>query len=403
MIPNPWSGLKGLPREAWVLFTATLINRSGTMVLPFLVLYLVEDLRFPAGRAGLAVTLYGTVALVGAPLFGRLCDRVGPLHVMRLSLFSSAAVLLVFPAARSWNGVLAATALFAATNEAFRPASLAILSDLVPPHRLKAVFALNRLAINLGMSIGPAVGGFLAGVSFRALFWVDATTSILAGTLLALALRRPVLPAHVAGGGGPAAAGAPPSTGPAHTDRRLLLFLVALVPVAVVFFQHAAAMPLFLVRDLGLRESVYGLVFTLNTLLIVLVEVQLNTSTAHWPHGRTLALGAVLCALGFGSLAFARGVWGVAATTVVWTFGEMTLFPGASAYVAEIAPAERRGEYMGLYMMAFGAAFSFGPWLGTEILERLGGRVLWGIMFVLGAVSAAALAMLRPQRNGRSA
>jgi MFS family permease len=145
-------------------------------------------------------------------------------------------------------------------------------------------------------------------------------------------------------------------------------------------------------------------VFTVNTLLIVFLEVQINTSTAHWPHGRCLALGASLTAAGFGALAFARGPWSVMATVVVWTFGEMILLPGMSAYAADIAPADRRGEYMGLYSMAFGAAFTVAPWLGTELLDRLGANVLWGAMFALAMVSAAAMSRLpSPPRSAREA
>ena len=127
IVPNPWKGLAGLPRQAWILFAVTLVNRCGTMVLPFLVLYIVRYVGFPAGRAGLAMTLYGVVALVAAPLSGRLCDRLGHLRVMKLSLFASGAALLAFPLARTWGSLLAATAVLSFTTESFRPASLAVL------------------------------------------------------------------------------------------------------------------------------------------------------------------------------------------------------------------------------------------------------------------------------------
>ena len=129
------------------------------------------------------------------------------------------------------------------------------------------------------------------------------------------------------------------------------------------------------------------------TVLIVLLEVLINTSTAHWHPGRTLALGSLLVGAGFGSLALASGAWSVTATVVVWTFGEMILLPGMSTYAADLAPADRRGEYMGYYSMAFGVAFALGPWLGTEVLARFGGAVLWSATLAFGLVSA--LAMLR--------
>ena len=157
----------------------------------------------------------------------------------------------------------------------------------------------------------------------------------------------------------------------------------------VVFFQHISSMPLFVVRDLGLSAASFGLLFSLNCLLIVIFEVPLNAATAHWPHRRTLALGAVLSGAGFGAMVFARDFWSLAVTVAIWTLGEMLFFPASAAYATDIAPAERRGEYSGLYTMMFSIGFAIGPWAGTVVLESLGVRVLWGLTFVLGLIAAA--------------
>ena len=147
-------------------------------------------------------------------------------------------------------------------------------------------------------------------------------------------------------------------------------------------------MALFLVRDLGIAVWVFGLLHTVNTLLIVFLEVPLNLATAHWPHRRTLVLGSLLVAAGFGALAFARSLPAVVATVVVWTFGEMMLLPGMASWVADVAPSGSRGAYMGLYTMAFSLAFVVGQPLGTVLLDKAGGRALWLVMLALGLVSA---------------
>ena len=385
---NPWRGLGELPREVWILFTATLVNRAGTMALPFLVLYLTRSLGFSGDRAGLALTAYGIGALITAPVSGRVSDRLGPVRVMRWSLLVSGAILISLPFTHSFTAILAITFVWAATSEAFRPAAGAITADLVAPEQRKAAFALNRLAINLGMSVGPAIGGFLAVWSFPALFFVDGATSILAGVIIAAARWRTgssqMTPAR--------GADVVPRAASAFFDRRLLYFLAALIPVEMVLFQSDAAMPLFVVRDLRLAESAFGLLFTINTVLIILIEVPLNQAMAGWPHRRAMALGALACGAGFGAMAFASGFLTVAGTVVVWTFGEMILLPASSAYVAEIAPLERRGEYMGLYTMSFSLAFAVGPWLGVSVFERFGAAVVWGGAFVFGCMSAAMMA-----------
>src|SRR5687767_2397184 len=156
------------------------------MVLPFLTLYLTEDRRFSASTAGFALTIYGIASIIIAPISGRLSDRLGGLRIIKLSLFLSGLILFVFPFASSLTSILIMTGLWALVNEAFRPPSMSIIGDLAGPAQRKAAFALSRLAINLGMSIGPVIGGFLAMRSFKLLFYVDGATALLAGLLMVL-------------------------------------------------------------------------------------------------------------------------------------------------------------------------------------------------------------------------
>jgi predicted MFS family arabinose efflux permease len=396
---NPWRGLRGLPRDVWILCGASLINRAGTMVLPFLVLYLTKALGYSDARAGVIMAVYGGLSLVASPISGRLCDRYGAHTVMRASLVSSALVMLAFPLVKSFPAVVAATALLSVTGEMFRPANMALLSELAEGPLRKPAFALARLAVNLGMSVGPAAGGFLAAISFPALFIVDGVTALAASAVLIFALRSrpraappPALAASSTSGAGSAAMSR--SILGAFADRRLLFFFLLMLPPAAIFFQHTAAMPLYIVRDLGLPETMIGLLFTINTWLIVLVEVPLNAATARWPHRLALALGALLIGVGFGAMALATGAISLAATAVVWTFGEMILFPGSSAYVADIAPPSRRGEYMGIYSMSFGLCFTLAPPLGLAVFNRFGAQALWAGTLALGVLAAALMTRL---------
>jgi MFS family permease len=106
-------------------------------------------------------------------------------------------------------------------------------------------------------------------------------------------------------------------------------------------------------------------------------------------------LGTLLTGIGFGAVAFAASFWGVAATVVIWTFGEMITFPGSSAAVADMSPPDRRGEYMGLYTMSFGVAFAVGPWLGTLVLTHFGFGALWAGAFAMGCLSALLMTQVR--------
>jgi MFS family permease len=378
---HPWKGLGDLPREIWILFAATVVNRVGTMVLPFLTIYLTRQMGLEPARAGLVVALYGAGALIASPVAGLLCDRFGSLRLMKVSLLLSASVMLGTLSARSFSALAVWIFVLALTTEMYRPANLAATSRLVSPEHHKAAFALNRLAINLGMSVGPALGGFLAELSFRMLFLVDAFTTILAGLVLTFcrfSVDSPVSRPPTEHG---------PPWRKALSDRSLVFFLLAMTPVTLVFFQDMTAMPLYFVQDLRLPAAAYGLSFTINTLMIVFLEVPLNLATVRWSHRFTLALGSLLVSLGFGMFGLVHGLAGAMGAVVVWTLGEMILLPGQTAYVAHIAPPGRQGQYMGMFSMAFALGFVIGPWLGMELYQLWGGRMLWGIALGCGIVS----------------
>jgi len=377
-----WRALAKLPRRIWILSAAALINRAGTMALPFLTLYLTRALGFSPARAGAMLGLYGAVAFIAGPVSGKLCDRWGAGPMMTGCLSVSAVVMMLFPLAKTPAAVVVMTVLWSLSTEGFRPAVMTAVSESAPPAMRKQAYALNRLAVNVGMSLGPALGGFLAATSFPALWIVDGATSLVASVFL-FGLLPP----------GPQARKAADEklvvSARGLSDPLLLWCLLAAFPVSVVFFQHEAALPVHLVRDLGFSTSFYGLLFTVNTALIVALEIPLNHATVAWPHRRSLAVGCTLFALGFGAYGLGGTALTIVAATAIWTFGEMILMPSMTAYVTDLSPEGRRGEYMGLYMMGFSLAFMIGPWAGLAALDRFGPLPLWTACLVLGMLSAA--------------
>lgn len=399
---NPWHNLKGLPKEMWLITVAVLVNRAGTMVLPFLMLYLTRAMQIPAQKASLALIAHGVGGLVTAPLAGRISDLFGAERVMKISLIFSGIFLFFFPLIENFYAIILMVFIWSIISEAFRPACMAIISDLVPTEKLKPAFALNRLAINLGMSIGPALGGFLAYFSFSFIFIFDGLTSLLAGAILFFFLnltnndiyisRKKINKVNdednnVIGNG---------KDSP-FNNIPFVIFLLALIPTVLVFFQLESTAPLFLVRDLKISEVTFGLLFSLNTLIIVSLEIPLNSITNNWSYNRSLALGCLLTGLGFGAMVFVTDPISAAFSVVIWTFGEMILFPAASAFVSEVSPANKKGMYMGIYTMFFGVGATLGPIFGTNILENYGAKTLWSISLVFGIISS--LVMLQIKSN----
>jgi MFS family permease len=377
-----WTDLRALPRAVWWLVAASFVNRLGAMALPFLTLYLVSSARLSAGAAGGVLSLYGAVALVAGPIAGRLCDRLGASRILVVALAASGALLCLYPLARSLPTLIMATVGWSFAAETFRPASTAHLAAIAPPAQRKQAFALLRLAINLGMSVGPAAAGFLAQRSYAAIFVVDGGTSLVAAATLALAASKEPAPS------------APQTTSPSRfplsalADPRLALALCGLFPLAVLFFQNEASIPLLLVEHRHLSPAFFGAMFTLNTVIIVFTEIPLNAALGQWSHRRSLTVGACFGAVGFAGMALARGPIELALAVVLWTIGEMLYSPAIMAYVADVAPSERRGEYLSMYTTTFALAFVAAPYVGIGALERLGPGGLAAAMVALGGISA---------------
>ena len=393
---NPWRGLKNLPKGMWLLFATTLINRSGTMVLPFLAIYLTQKVGISAEKAGLVLAFYGLGALVTSPIIGRLSDRIGALRIMKISLIASGMMMFAYSFINDYVMIIVITFMLSVISEAFRPANLSLITDIVDSSMRRPAFALNRLAINLGMSIGPVAGGFLALINFHYIFYVDGITSIISGIFLILTSPKSFAE-HEIHKKNFMQSEAGKIKGNIFSDSRLLYFMLALLPIPMIYLQHQAAMPLFLVRELHFSAATYGILFTINTVLIIFVEVPLNNSLNHWSDRKLLSIGALLCGIGFGGMAFARDIYGICLTIVIWTFGEMIIFPASSAYMSEIAPANRRGEYMGIYQTIFNLSFTIGPWIGTAVMERYGSTTLWLGTFVFSVFSALMMLKLEPK------
>ncbi len=383
------SEIRALPRGAWILYAETLVNRLGTFVLVFLVLWLTR-IGWSAGMAGLAVSVYGLGGLAASLAGGWLADRFGRRRTIALSMFSSAAVVFSLPHARGFAAILALAGLAGFTSDLYRPAASGLLSDLIPAGRRVPGFAIYRLAINLGHAVGPAIGGFVAERSFVWVFTADAVTSVAAGIVALVFLpegRRSRREEDPSGG----------FRGAILSDRSFLLFLVATTLVTLIAFQSTASFPLQM-RASGLTSAHYGLMMSLNGLLVVLFELPLVGITRRLRPRRVMAVGIALTGLGFGLVAWAGSFAFFALTVVVWTAGEIIFTPVASAYVGDVAPESLRGRYYGALMLTHSLGITLGPGLGTAIYA-LSPEGLWAGCAALGLVGALlVLASPRPAR-----
>lgn len=383
-------GIRTLPRPVWILCAGSFVNRFGSFVAVFLVLYLRSE-GYSIAEAGLVVSFYGIGNVLAAALGGWIADRLGRRNAIALSMFGSAATLLLLSQAHSLAPIIVLTTLAGLTGEMYRPATAALLTDLTPTGERIPAFALNRLAINLGFAAGPATAGFLAEESFFYVFLGDALTSIVFGVIALVALPEGVRTRR-----GEERRGEGLRT--MARDRAFLFFLAASVFGAFVYFQSQTTFPLH-VRESGLSDSDYGLLISLNGFAIVLLELPLVAITRRYPARPVLALGSILVGLGFALNALANDLPELALTVLIWTLGEIVYAPVASAYVADIAPEHLRGRYQGAWGLTWGLAFVFAPALGAAMFAWSSDG-LWLVCGLLG-VAAAGLLVLPGRQAAR--
>lgn len=394
----------GLPRRAWILFAVNLINSSGSMVLFFLSLYLTRKLGFTPARAGQALSLYGVGSLGGAFLGGWLADKIGSITVQKLSLAVCGVLLIGLGQVRSAAGILPVLFSFALIAGMLYPANATSMAKIFPPALQVKGFALNRLANNLGATIGPAVGGVLALHDYRLLFWADGLTSLAAAGVFALLWK--------ASAGGQAAVetetGVPAAGERAMDlsdaaavrtpwrDKPFLLLLLIFLIWSAVFIQVLTTFPLYIRNTYGLAENRIGQLFAVNTLMIVFLEMILMEKIRKYPLTRMINLSFIFLGVGLGLMPLGRGFAYAAFTVAVWTVGEMLSMPLVAALVAGRAGEATRGRYMGMFSFTFGLAFIIAPAGGMAVYGRFGGDAVWLVCAALSFLLAGAFLLLRP-------
>lgn len=361
----------GIPGRIWILAGVSLVNRCGTMVLTFLSLYLTQHEGFTPSHAGQVLGIYGLGAILGASMGGGLSDRFPPVRIQVFSFVAGGIGFVLLGTVHGLPAFLLVALLSGALGELFRPATFAAVAQFSAPELRPRAFALIRLAVNLGMAVGPVLGGFLAAYNYHFLFWVDAVTSWLAAVILWKVLwsAKTTQPIKEEVHG--------TISIPPWRDRSYMIFAALFLPAVIAFFQLAGTFQLYLRQVHGYSELTIGLLLGINTLLIAVTEMALVHSVRKIEPLRVISLGILLLGGGFALMPFGSSIGFIAFTVVVWTVGEMLTFPQTQVLTANRASDRHRGKYMALYTLIFSVGFSVGPFLGLTVYQHFGPNVVW--------------------------
>lgn len=368
-----------MAREVYILACVIFVNRVGTMVLPFLSVYLVSKLGYSVSDAGLVLTSFGVGAILGTFLGGRLVDLLGALRVQVLSLVLGGVGFLVLSQLTEFRHILIAVSITSFFNEMIRPSNAAAFVLFSSEKNRTRAFAMNRLAINLGMAIGPALGGFLATSSYTFLFICDGATCLVAAGCT-LVLFKHHLKAEKAA---PKRQKAKKTLGYSATPFWIFLSIAFLI--SLMFFQLFGTYPLYMKTVYNLSEVQLGSLFTINGILIVLFEMILAKYAESRDQLKFIRLGVILIACAFAMLPFGQSYGMAVAMILVLTFGEILTLPLLGSIVSRVIDPKRLGKMMGYYTSVFGVSHIAAPFLGTQIYELFSPEHLWITIAALSA------------------
>ena len=391
--------VRGLPREAWVVYAGTFINRFGSFVVTFLILILVQRGLTPA-QAGLAASAYGVGALGAAALGGHLADHLGRRRTIALSMFLSAAAMLVLWRVHGLAPTIAVTAAAGVSAELYRPAAAALLADVTPAGRRVGTYALYRTAINAGFAMGPAMAGFFIARSVGYVFVGDALTSVLYGLLVLVAIPKSLDATRPARADAAGRERGPSALRLIVADRGLLAVLATGLVVSFVHHQDMASFPLE-VSWRGMAPAQFGMLISLNGLACMLLELPIASITSRAKAWIPMAVGAALAGLGMAALLVAPNLLALAGCVLVWTVGEICYWPVASAFVADLAPPGLQGRYQAAHGFTSSGGLMLAPALGPALFSLSRGG-LWTLCGVLGCAASATFVLLGRARHVRS-
>ena len=374
---------KGLSKDVWWLALVTFINRAGTMILPFLSKYLKEDLDFTYGEVGWVMVFFGIGSMIGSWLGGKLTDKIGFYKVMIWSLLISGFLFIGLQYVETFYGFCIAMLVIMSVADMFRPAMFVSLKTYSKPENRTRSLTLIRLAINLGFVVGPSVAGIIIISSgYSTLFWIDGVTCIISIVLFTYLVKEKKRPSDLikdkvellkAGAA-------------VFRDKPYWIFLGISFLMGMIFFQLFTTMPLYHKEQFGLTEFHTGMLFFLNGLIIVVLEMPVVhlIEKRKMEETKLIYYSSILMGLSFVVLLYNAWVGILIVSMVVITVGEMIGFPYTNAFAMKRAKSGNEGRYMALYTMSFSLAHIVSPKLGLDIVAQFGYQANFVMISIFG-------------------
>jgi MFS family permease len=368
------------PRQYWLMITGIIIaTAGGSMIWPFLVIYASGKLNLPLSTVAALISINAGTGLIASLVAGTLTDKIGRKVVMVFSLAINGIAYFLLIYTQTYSHFAALMVLIGLSNPLYQVGADAMLADMIPSEKRTDAYAINRIANNAAFALGPAVGGFLATRSYNLAFYGAALGFIIYSVLL-LSRAQETLPLAEENNSSTPLRGEKILQGYMRVfkDTRYMT-LIALIGLGLIAPTLLwILMPVYTKTNFGIPEAQYGWIPTTNALMCVFLQYFVTRLTRHYKTLPVVGVGMLIYALGTGSVALMSEFWGFWLSMVILTFGELTLVPTASKYVADL-----RGRYMSIYWLGWGLARTLSPIIGGFLNDRLSPRAIWiGGLFI---------------------
>lgn len=390
------NSFKGLSNESWMLALVMLINRAGSMVLPFLGVYMTDHLKFSIENTGIVLSFFGIGSVIGSWLGGYITDKIGEYKVQYISLLLSVPLFCLIPVFKTEVGVATIILLQSIVSDAFRPANSVAITKYAKPENITRAFSLNRMAVNLGFSIGPALGGILSAISYEFLFFTNALAALSAGILYIIFFRKRNKLAKLKAKKVKEAIEIKKENSP-YRDGKFLIYCFFCMLFSICFFQLFSTLTIFYKDTAKLSQQNIGYILGYSGFLIVLLEMGfVQIAEKYFNLAVTMLLGTFICGFSYAMMAFDYSMITLVISMTLLCIGEIWTLPFMSTITALRSGENNKGAYMGLNGISFSIAFIVTPYLGTLIAEKFGFTTLWIGTGILATFIAIAFYFIVP-------
>ncbi|KMQ69504.1 MFS transporter [Chryseobacterium sp. FH2] len=390
------NSFKGLSQESWMLALVMLINRAGSMVLPFLGVYMTDHLHFSIENTGIVLSFFGIGSVLGSWLGGMITDKIGEYKVQYLSLLLSVPLFCLISVFKTEVGVAGIILTQSIVSETFRPANSVAITKYAKPENITRAFSLNRMAVNLGFSIGPALGGVLSAISYEFLFFSNAFAALLAGLMYIGFFSKRNKLAKIKAKKVKEAIVIRKEDSP-YRDSKFLVYCAFCMLFSICFFQLFSTLTIFYKDTAKLSQQNIGYILGYSGFLIVLLEMGfVQIAEKYFSLAVTMLLGTFICGFSYAMMAFDYSMITLVVSMTLLCIGEIWTLPFMSTITALRSGANNKGAYMGLNGISFSIAFIITPYIGTMLAQKFGFNALWIGTGILATIIAIAFYFIVP-------